>query len=473
MRASRPLITAALLPFVLTLNASRVMAETAAALSIDAVVDTRAIELTAPASGSFNASPVTVAFLLPRNARPNTAKLTLSGSVTRELTLSSAFEAPGTHTLTFDPANPTATESIASGESIPDGTYTLTLYYQDTPGNPPTSNAATNVTIDRTSPTLTIPADIAVQVTGDGGATVSYPAATATDTIGVTSLTYSKASSSLFPIGVTTVTATAKDAAGNTSVGTFTVTVNGVQIAVEQPADTNLTDASPTPIDFGTVVAGNHKSLSFLIRSQGTLDLSGLEITKAAGGAPGDFTIDTPPPATLAPGSTANFTVTFSPTSAGKLTATLLIANNDPDENPFEINLTGKQAAALEAWRITYFGSPSNTGPGSDLNDPDADGIVNLLEFATASDPTVSTPPPGHLIKNGNQLEFTYTRPTAATSELTYTPETTSTLTGQWLPADPAATTVLSDNGQLQQVKVTIPAGPDGKLLLRLRVIRP
>jgi hypothetical protein len=44
---------------------------------------------------------------------------------------------------------------------------------------------------------------------------VTYPAATATDAVGVTSLTYSQNSGTLFPIGVTTVTVTARDAANN------------------------------------------------------------------------------------------------------------------------------------------------------------------------------------------------------------------------------------------------------------------
>ena len=35
---------------------------------------------------------------------------------------------------------------------------------------------------------------------------------------------------------------------------------------------------------------------------------------------------------------------------------------------------------AQESWRQSNFGDPSNSGSGADLNDPDHDGIVNLLE---------------------------------------------------------------------------------------------
>ena len=473
MNLSRSLRSVALLLLALTNTAPRAAGEAVLVLSSDTAVDTRAIDLAAPASGSVNASPLEVTFYLPRNATANTIKLIFTGNVTRELWLSSAFDHPGTHHLTFDSGNPTDSVAILSGDTIPDGVYTLRLSYQDESGALLGSNASTNVAIDRTAPLLVVPADIAVAATSDAGATVPYPPATASDALGVASLTYSKPTGSQFPIGVTNVTVIARDAAGHTTVGTFTITVNGTQIAVEQPAGTDLQDAAPAPLDFGTVPAGGSKSLTFVIRNLGTFDLSGIAVTKALTGTPGDFTIDTPASATLAPAAASAFTVTFSPSAAGTRTTTLLIANNDPDENPFEIHLTGRQMTALQAWRVTYFGSPDNAGPGADLHDGDGDGIVNLLEFATATNPTVSTPPPGQLVKFTDQLEFTYTRPTAATAELSYTPETSDILTGSWMPADPAATKMVSDDGILQQIKFTVPANSREKLFVRLRVTRP
>ena len=43
----------------------------------------------------------------------------------------------------------------------------------------------------------------------------------------------------------------------------------------------------------------------------------------------------------------------------------------------------------IESWRAARFGSPSATGSAADTADPDADGMVNLLEYALGSDPTV------------------------------------------------------------------------------------
>ena len=45
---------------------------------------------------------------------------------------------------------------------------------------------------------------------------MTYAAATATDAVGPVTITYSKASGSLFAVGTTTVTVTATDAYGNT-----------------------------------------------------------------------------------------------------------------------------------------------------------------------------------------------------------------------------------------------------------------
>ena len=46
-------------------------------------------------------------------------------------------------------------------------------------------------------------------------------------------------------------------------------------------------------------------------------------------------------PATIAPGGSNTFTVTFDPTTAGLKSATVNIANNDCDENPYNYSIQG------------------------------------------------------------------------------------------------------------------------------------
>jgi hypothetical protein len=110
------------------------------------------------------------------------------------------------------------------------------------------------VPTDSTPPVVTPPSNVTAKATSPSGAMVVYPPATATDNVAVTSLTYSQESGTVFPIGITTVTVTAKDAANNTSTATFTVTVTA--------ADPVLTLLVATGTD-GTVVAGESQGTSY------------------------------------------------------------------------------------------------------------------------------------------------------------------------------------------------------------------
>ena len=81
--------------------------------------------------------------------------------------------------------------------------------------------------LDDTAPIITCPENITQgNDPGQCGALVTYPPPTVTDDSPVT-VTCSPASGSFFPIGTSTVTCTATDAASNTSECTFTVTVTG------------------------------------------------------------------------------------------------------------------------------------------------------------------------------------------------------------------------------------------------------
>lgn len=76
-----------------------------------------------------------------------------------------------------------------------------------------------------TPPVLQLPASITAEATSASGAAVPYTA-TATDDFDPSPVvSCSPASGSTFPLGTTTVTCTATDAAGNSSSGSFTVTV--------------------------------------------------------------------------------------------------------------------------------------------------------------------------------------------------------------------------------------------------------
>ncbi len=107
-------------------------------------------------------------------------------------------------------------------------TTTLTFTSNNNQANGPMLD---NVAIlaDLESPVISTPGNITVSTdSGVATAVVSYSAPTATDNVGVISLvqTAGLPSGSAFPLGTTTNTFTATDAAGNSANASFTVTVN-------------------------------------------------------------------------------------------------------------------------------------------------------------------------------------------------------------------------------------------------------
>jgi hypothetical protein len=116
------------------------------------------------------------------------------------------------------------------------------------------------------------------------------------------------------------------------------------EIAVEHPLNTNIKDGGSK--NFGSVAVGANASLTFTVRNTGTAELNGLGITTDGANA-ADFTVTANPAAAIsAPLGTTTFTIRFAPTSAGTKTAAIRIANNDDDESPFDITLTGRAFVA-------------------------------------------------------------------------------------------------------------------------------
>jgi hypothetical protein len=79
---------------------------------------------------------------------------------------------------------------------------------------------------DSIPPTVTVPSDIVVDATSPAGAVVEYSVSVQDNRPGA-AVSCTPVSGATFPIGTTTVTCTAVDAAGNTASGGFHVTVRG------------------------------------------------------------------------------------------------------------------------------------------------------------------------------------------------------------------------------------------------------
>lgn len=78
------------------------------------------------------------------------------------------------------------------------------------------------------------------------------------------------------------------------------------------------------------------------------------------------------------------------------------------------LTITGGATAtsALQDWRQVNFGSTVNTGTAANSADFDNDGIANLIEYATGSDPTVASASPTTLATtaSGEFLTLSFTR---------------------------------------------------------------
>lgn len=119
----------------------------------------------------------------------------------------------------------------------------------------------------------------------------------------------------------------------------FNVAVNAPEIGIEQPAGSSVADGGGR--DFGFVLAGSAKSLDFSIANTGNTDLTGVGVSLDGADA-AQFAVAAQPAVSVGSGGGVSpFVVRFTPTSPGVKTATLHIASNDADENPFDITLTG------------------------------------------------------------------------------------------------------------------------------------
>jgi hypothetical protein len=147
----------------------------------------------------------------------------------------------------LDPS-PVINCSPPSGSTFPVGTTSVSCTATDDHGNVTPTPATFSVTVvDTTSPTLSLPSNQQVETENQSGRTVEY-AATASDVVaGSISPACNPRSGSTFPLGTTTVNCAASDGNGNTSQGSFTVTVvfvdrtaptlTGVPAAIQREAN--------------------------------------------------------------------------------------------------------------------------------------------------------------------------------------------------------------------------------------------
>jgi hypothetical protein len=132
---------------------------------------------------------------------------------------------------------------------------------------------------------------------------------------------------------------------GSVSNGSDTAWVDDIVFITEGQAPVTYPEIEITgTLNFGTVELTQTASQTYTINNTGDGDLllTGNPLVAISGTHASQFTVTTMPSATIVPASSSTFTIQFAPTSEGTKTATVSVANNDSDENPFTFNITGE-----------------------------------------------------------------------------------------------------------------------------------
>jgi FG-GAP repeat/PKD domain len=259
---------------------------------------------------------------------------------------------------------------------IPAGIHTVTLTVND--GSLTGSDTVLITVKDTTAPVITV-ADRTVEATGPSTPVDVSGDASATDAVGVVSLTSN--SPGTFPLGATTVTWTAIDAAGNSSTAVQNVTiVDTTPPAVTAPANVTVFAIGPlTPADIGT---GTAEDL-----------VDGILI---------------PTPDNLGPFPPGATTVTWSATDAtgntGTATQTVIVvypfSGFEPPIDNLPIVNSGKAGQTIPVkWNIP-------DGSGGFIQDLGIISSINFQGISCASDSLESELPSEEAVSGGSGLRY-------------------------------------------------------------------
>lgn len=164
-----------------------------------------------------------------------------------------------------------------------------------------------------------------------------------------------------------------------------------------------LSSAPVTLDDFKATLGGSPTSGTFTISNLEDVDLTGLTVTKSGTNA-ADFVVEDVLSFDnhLASGDTLTFDVRAVPYSFGPISATLHIASNDPDESPFDINLTSSGSAqAPTALTLDARSVGTTTGTLRGLANPQGAATTVTFEYGpTTSYGTTVAATPGSVAAN-------------------------------------------------------------------------
>lgn len=224
---------------------------------------TTTVSCVSASGGGFTSFTVTVndtqapVITCPANITTNTITDTCAATVTYSLP-TVTDNCPGVGTPVCTPP---------SGSSFAKGVTTVNCTVTDASGNP--ASCAFTVTVnDLQAPAITCPANIFAATTGTTQVVTYALPAVSDNCPGVQTPVCTPASGFAFPVGVTTVNCSVKDAANNTSTCSFAVTVNKVVVpALSDP----LACTGPGNVVSGSFSASNNGAVNQTVAATVTL----------------------------------------------------------------------------------------------------------------------------------------------------------------------------------------------------------
>jgi hypothetical protein len=285
----------------------------------------------------------------PGSAGLKTATVTITNNDSDENPYNFTIQGTGTSAAEID--------VLGNSQVIADGDTTPTTTDHTDFGSVTTSGSIIRTfTIRNTgSATLNLTGSPRVQLTGSSNfIVIAQPAATVAAGGGTTTFQILFTPSST---GLKTATVIIANNDSNENPYNFDIQGTGTSNAeIEVLGNSQVIadgDTTPTSTDhtyFGAITPGGTLIRTFTIRNTGstTLNLTGSPRVQLVGS--GQFTVNTQPASTVAPGGTTTFQIWFTPTSPGVQSVTVLIANDDSDENPYDfvIQGTGLDVAEIE-----------------------------------------------------------------------------------------------------------------------------
>lgn len=189
-----------------------------------ALSDSKTIKITV---NNVNGKPVVDSGTVPATVEATSA----SGA---QVTLTATAADPDNDSMTFLWTDTRQNQTVTLGTTLSVnptlalGQHSLIFTATDNNQNSASTAAKPLSVVDTTPPSFgSQPADITETITSGNGKVVTFTLPTATDLVsGVRPVTAAPASGTTFPTGLTTVTLTTSDTAGNTRTTTFKVTIN-------------------------------------------------------------------------------------------------------------------------------------------------------------------------------------------------------------------------------------------------------